>query len=126
MATWAAVSPETFLGRVVGNGHCAAFIRASADAPHVSEWRRGESVRTAAELPKGQAIATFDADGRYSSRTGHAAILIARHADGVLVWDQWKGHPVQQRVVRYRGGQGDAINDADQFYVVTDDDAAAA
>jgi hypothetical protein len=129
MSTWVAVSPGVFFGKVVGRGQCVAFVRASSDAPHVSQWRRGESVRTAGELPKGQAIATFDEDGRYGNHTdgrSHAAILIARHADGLLVWDQWVGHPVQQRVIRYRGGQGDAVNDGDRYHVITDAEPATA
>jgi hypothetical protein len=128
MATWIAAAPDSYFGQTVGNGHCVAFVRAASDAPHTSEWRRGENVRAALEVPKGQAIATFDADGRYGNHTdgrSHAAILIARHADGLLVWDQWVLHPVQQRVIRYRGGQGDAVNDGDQFYVVSDLDAVS-
>jgi hypothetical protein len=121
-----AAGPERFLLQVVGDGHCVAFVRAASGAPHTSAWRRGESVRTTADVPKGAAIATFDPDGRYGNHTdgrSHAAILIARHDGGLLVLDQWLRHPVQQRVIRYRGGQGDAVNDGDRFHVVTVADA---
>jgi hypothetical protein len=128
MATWIAARPDSYFGQAVGNGHCVAFVRAASDAPHTSEWLRGDNVR--ATVPaKGIAIATFDADGRYGNHTdgrSHAAILIACHADGLLVWDQWVGHPVQQRVIRFRGGQGDAVNDGDAFHVITDAEPATA
>jgi hypothetical protein len=48
----------------------------------------------------------------------HAAILIAAHSDGLLVWDQWISQPIQQRIIRYRNGKGKAANDGDRFYVI--------
>ena len=117
-----------YAGRSVGNGQCVALVREVTGLPATAAWRRGESVRDAASVAKGTAIATFDADGRYGNHTdgrSHAAILIARHADGLLVWDQWTGQPAHQRMIRYRGGQGGAVNDADQYHVVTIAAAAA-
>jgi hypothetical protein len=46
------------------------------------------------------------------------------NSDGLLVLDQWRGQPVHQRVIRYRGGQGDAVNDGDRFYVIEIEAAA--
>ena len=77
-----------------------------------------------ADCAPGTCIATFDADGRYGNHTdgrSHAAILIAEHSDGLLVADQWiadKRHPVAERVIRFRGGQGNAVNDGDQFRTI--------
>jgi hypothetical protein len=120
---WIAKQPESYAGRVVGNGHCVAFVREAAGAPHTSEWRRGPQARFIPrdDKIKGVAIATFDTDRRYGNHTdgrSHAAILIARHEDGLLVWDQWVGQPVHQRTIRYRGGSGNAANDGDAFHVI--------
>jgi hypothetical protein len=126
--TWYAANPDDYAGRVVGDGHCVAFVQASAGVPRTAEWRRGERVRTSPEDLRHQAIATFDPNGRYGNRTdgwSHAAILIARRDDGLLVWDQWVGQPVHQRLIRYRAGQGQAVNDGDAFHVITTADAAA-
>jgi hypothetical protein len=124
--TWSAEHPDDYDGRVVGDGHCVAFVQAAAGAPRTAEWRRGVHVRSNTGNLSHQAIATFDADGRYGNhRDGrsHAAILIARREDGLLVWDQWVGQPVHQRLIRYRAGQGNPVNDGDAFHVIT---AAAA
>ena len=115
-----AKTPAGYAGKAVGNGHCVGFVREAAGLPHTSLWRRGEQVR-AIRPPAGTAIATFDPDGRYGNHTdgrSHAAILVATQGDGLLVWDQWVGHPVAQRVIRFRGGSGQAVNDGDQFHVI--------
>lgn len=36
----------------------------------------------------------------------------------MTVWDQWKGQPVHQRSIRFRGGQGSASNDGDAYSVI--------
>lgn len=123
MTAWVAFRPEAYAGTVVGNGHCVAFVRAAAMAPHTSLWRAGAGVRgsPASALPAGLVIATFDPDGRYGNHTdgrSHVAILIARQADGLLCYDQWVGHPVAKRVIRYKGGVGDAVNDGDRYAIV--------
>lgn len=116
-----AENPGGYAGRVVGSGHCVAFVQESAKAPHTSAWRAGEKVRGAVGLPAGVAIATFGPGGRYENRmdgSSHAAILIAELADGLSVFDQWKGHPVAQRVIRFKNGAGDAVNDGSRFRVI--------
>lgn len=115
-----AASPQRYAGQVVGDGHCVAFVRAAADVPHTSSWRRGSPVRGASHA-SGTAIATFHDRGHYENDTtgkSHAAILIAAQSDGLLVWDQWVGHPVAQRVIRYRDGAGSKVNDGDMFHVI--------
>lgn len=117
---WIAIDPEQYEGEVVGSGHCVAFVQDSARAPLTKEWTQGRKARGGA-VRIGTAIATFDPDGTYGNHTdgsSHAAILIAEQRDGLLVWDQWKGHPVSQRVIRFKDGEGNAVNDGDQYYVI--------
>ena len=108
-------------GKVVDNGHCVRFAQAVVPGvPHTSHWRRGAKVR-GGDIPPGAVIATFDASGRYANAvdgSSHAAILLDELEDGLLVADQWVGQPVHERVIKYRGGSGLAVNDGDLFYVV--------
>ena len=118
--SWIAPDPASYAGKGEGSGHCVAFVQSAAHAPHTSYWRRGVKVR-GNQVATGTAIATFSRDGRYENRldgASHAAILIAQVNGGLHVWDQWKGHPVSQRTIRWKGGQGKASNDADQFYTI--------
>jgi hypothetical protein len=127
---WVAENYQGQAGRVIGSGQCVDYVRAASGLGHTSTWRRGERVRGSAQ-PAGTVIATFGAEGRYENRTdgsSHTAILDAIQTDGLLVHDQWKGHPVQQRLIRFKAGrQGTPNNDGDAYYsVVTDEPAAAA
>jgi hypothetical protein len=115
-----AADPQRFAGQVVGDGHCVAYVRAAANVPHTSEWRRGDPAR-GSNLASGTAIATFHDRGHYENDTtgkSHAAILIAAQSDGLLVWDQWLGTPVHQRVIRFRDGAGVKTNDGDAFHSI--------
>ena len=116
-------NPEAYAGQVVDNGHCVRFLQVAANVPLTSQWRRGALVRGAdPPVPTGTCIATFDANGRYENNTtgrSHAAILVTAQSDGLLVWDQWVGHPVAQRVIRHHGGPtSNAMNDGDHFHVI--------
>ena len=127
MRTWIAQNPGAHQGKVVGNGQCVAFVREACGLGHTSTWRKGALARGAG-LPSGIALATFSAgpDGRYENRTdgaSHVAVLIAEDATGLLVWDQWRGRKVGQRVIRWKGGKGTANNDGDRYYVVMTEDA---
>jgi hypothetical protein len=120
--SWIAESPEPFAGQRVGNGRCVALVWQAAKAPHTSQWRRGERVRHS-DVPPGTAIATFDDDGRYGNHLdgrSHAAILIAELPEGLRVWDQRQGHPVAERTIRWRDGDGNGrpVNDGDEYYVI--------
>lgn len=126
--SWIAPDPASYAGKGEGSGHCVAFVQSAAHAPHTSYWRRGVKVR-GNQVATGTAIATFSRDGRYENRTdgaSHAAILIAQDGGGLRVWDQWKGHPVSQRTIRWKGGQGTANNDGDAFFVIEGPPPAAA
>jgi hypothetical protein len=117
---------ERYAGRTVDNGQCVRFLQVAADVPHTSHWRRGVWCKAAIDLDPGTAIATFGGDPpRYENHTGgrsHAAFLVSAQSDGLLVWDQWVGHPVAQRVIRYRNGPPtNAINDGEYFYTIETD-----
>jgi hypothetical protein len=116
-----AENPERWIARVVHNGHCARLVQeACGGLGHTSTWRRGAKARGSGAEP-GTIIATFDPNGRYGNHTdgrSHAAILIAEEENGLRCVDQWVGHPVAPRTIRFRGGQGRWVNDGDRFYVV--------
>jgi hypothetical protein len=125
---WIAERPGDYVGQVVGNGHCVAYVREAAAAPHTSQWRRGAKVKISGGVP-GLAIATFDPDGRYGNHTdgrSHTALLVAVTDAGLQVWDQWVGQPVHQRTIRFKGGQGDAVNDGDAYHAIIGVEPAAA
>lgn len=118
--SWKASNPHRYIGKIVDNGHCVRYVQSAADMPHTSEWRQGVKVRGDKVEPN-TVIATFGADGKYENRTdgaSHAAIFITELADGLRVWDQWQGHPVAERTIRFRNGDGKKVNDGDQFFVV--------
>jgi hypothetical protein len=117
-----AAGHEQHAGKQVDNGHCARFIQVAGGVGQTATWRRGVRAR-GGNLEPGTLIATFGPDGRYTNRvdgTAHCAILIAEQTDGLLVWDQWQGQPVHQRVIRYRGGTNptNAMNDGDCFHAI--------
>jgi hypothetical protein len=102
-----AENAEPFVGRVVGDGYCVEFVQVAAGAPFTSEWRAGAPVRGKPNVTPGTAIATFEVDGTYTSRTGnHAAIYISQDNTGLWVYDQWQGQPVHKRLIRFEGGKG--------------------
>ena len=111
---------DLYLGKVVDSGHCVRFLQVCAAVPHTSTWKRGMPVRGSGAGP-GTCIAAFDDNGQYGNHvdgSSHAAILLAENSDGLLVCDQWVGHPVAHRTLRYRSGAGDAANDGDRFHII--------
>ncbi len=122
--SWVAANPQSYDGQTVGDGQCVAFVEAAAGTPTTAGWQRGQLVKGNA-VATGTAIATFDPDGTYGNHTdgrSHAAIFVSEQPDGLLVWDQWVAQPVNhsvsQRTIHFRDGQGLAVNDGDQFYVI--------
>jgi hypothetical protein len=118
-----AARPEAFEGRAVGAGHCVDFVKAAAGVPRTAAWRRGAVVRGNPGLARGTAIATFEADGTYTSRTGnHAAIYLGQDETGIWVYDQWQGQRVHRRLIRFEGGRGSnrggKSNDGKRFAVI--------
>jgi hypothetical protein len=119
---WVAPNDDltAYEGRVVGDGHCVAFVRKATGLPSTAHWRRGPKVR-AANLIRGTAIATFNHEGRYDNATdgtSHAAILLEDTTAGLMVLDQWVGHPVGPRTIRYQSGAQDAVNDGERYFAI--------
>jgi hypothetical protein len=102
-----AATPERFIGKVVQDGHCVKFVQAAANVPPTSGWRPGRLVHGDQTILPGTPIATFETNGRYISAPGnHAAIYISQDANGIWVYDQWRGQPVHKRLIRFEGGRG--------------------
>ena len=103
-----------------GNDTCVSYVRRVTGLPHTSSWRRGVKVRDAG-LTSGAAIATFDDDGRYANDTtgkSHAAVFIEQTDQGLRCLDAWVGHPAAERVIRFKGGAGQPIDDGDCYYCI--------
>jgi hypothetical protein len=118
-----AADPASYNTKVVGTGQCVPFVQQASGAPPTSNWSRGKKVKSDLAIAKGTAIATFDSQGKYTNSldgTSHAAIYVSQDGVGITVWDQWKGQPVHQRVIRFRGGAAGVkpVNDGDAFYVI--------
>ncbi len=118
--SYVCTDPESYEGQAVGTGHCVVYVQKASGAPKAKEWKEGEKVRDSLLIQKGTAIATF-VDGKYLNKpTGnHAAIYISQNdKSGIWVYDQWVGHPVEKRIIRFRGGHGTASNDGDAFSII--------
>lgn len=119
---YVAASPEAFEGEVIGAGYCVDFVKAAAGVPRTVAWQAGARVRGNPHLPRGTAIATFEADGSYTSESGnHAAIYLSQDDRGIWVYDQWRGQPVHKRLIRFVGGSakwGSKSNDGRRFAVI--------
>ena len=118
-----AARPEAFEGRVIGAGHCVDFVKAAAGVPRTAAWQECAAVRSNPHVVPGTAIATFDADGGYTSESGnHAAIYLSQDGRGIWVYDQWQGQPVHKRLIRFEGGSGarwgSKSNDGRRFAVI--------
>ena len=67
-ARYIAKRPEDWDGHTaVGSGYCVPLVQEATRAPRSTEWKRGAQVWGATGIPRGTAIATFDADGHYTS-----------------------------------------------------------
>ena len=118
-----AARPEAFEGRVIGAGHCVDFVKAAAGVPRTAARQEVAAVRSNPHVVPGTAIATFDADGGYTSESGnHAAIYLSQDGRGIWVYDQWQGQPVHKRLIRFEGGSGakwgSKSNDGRRFAVI--------
>jgi hypothetical protein len=115
--------PELFESRVIGAGYCVDFVKAAAGVPRTAAWQEGAEVRGNPHIARGTAIATFEADGSYTSDSGnHAAIYLYQDDHGIWVYDQWQGQPVHKRLIRFEGRsgskRGSKSNDGRRFAVI--------
>lgn len=107
-----------------GNTECVEFIRQATGAPPTAAWRKGLKVSEAARgaIPRGTAIATFDAAGKYpeDGLGRHAAIYLEHDEKSILVLDQWNDQgEVRQRPIRFSRPEGTRrSNDGNTFYVI--------
>lgn len=107
-----------------GKTECVEFIRQTTDAPQTVKWKKGKKVSDAkfGEIPRGTAIATFDANGKYPTDAlgKHAAIYLEHNAQRILVLDQWNDQgEVRERPIWFnRPKKTRRSNDADVFYVI--------
>ena len=89
--------------------------------PNTSQWREGVKVKGATNLVRGTVIATF-VNGQYpNNSTGqHSAVYDSQDAHGIWVWDQWKGHAVSKRYIRFRASDytGSLSNNGNAYSVV--------
>ncbi|CAF2832439.1 unnamed protein product [Rotaria sp. Silwood2] len=81
-------------------GECVSFIKiCTGDRRTTSQWGKGIKVRGA------------------NIASGHAAIYMSQDSNGIRVWDQWVGHPISQRTIRWNGSG--ISNNGDSFYATT-------
>jgi hypothetical protein len=118
-----AENPEEYVGQVVGSGHCVDYAKAVTRLPQTSFWIEGAPVWDQDGLPFGTAVATFNANGCYDNKTdgsSHVAIFIEHDptTGGFWAFDQWIKHPVSRRLIRAKGGAGQAADDADAYAVI--------
>lgn len=110
--------PSRYQGQVVGDGHCVSLIKECTNIPATKHWRPGIWVNNS-QIEKGTIIATF-LKGRYPNIHGHhAAIYISHDANGIWVWDQWKGKTVHKRLIRFNNDDRRPANSAEAYRVVT-------
>jgi hypothetical protein len=114
-----ALYPGNYIGRIVGDGQCVAYVKECAHAPQASTWIEGARVR-GMQIPIGTAIATFQ-QGQYTSSTNgnsHAAIYLGQDDTAIYVLDQWTGQPVHTRPIFFKGGNDKPRNDGDAYSVI--------
>lgn len=120
--SFTAQNPSQYQGQVVGTGQCVAFVEKAAGCPTTPSWKAGRKVQGDASVLPGTAIATFDPNGLYGNHTdgrSHAAILVEENEEGLLVWDQWRGQSVHQRLIRFKPeGDGWNANNGIAFSVI--------
>eukprot|EP01124_Arcella_intermedia_P028651 TRINITY_DN5873_c0_g1_i1.p1 TRINITY_DN5873_c0_g1~~TRINITY_DN5873_c0_g1_i1.p1 ORF type:complete len:133 (-),score=13.15 TRINITY_DN5873_c0_g1_i1:23-421(-) len=93
-------------------GQCVSFYKVcSGDSRTTSQWRKGIQVK-GNNIPFGTGIATFSGGSYY----GHTAIYIGQNDVGIQVWDQWVGHPVSQRTIKWNGSG--VSNNGNSFFVI--------
>ena len=99
---------------------CVGHVRRVTGLPHTSSWRRGAKVRDSG-IASGVAVATFDPNGTYGNHTdgrSHAAIFIEQTDEGLGVLDAWVGRAAGERIIRFRGGAGQPVDDGDAYHVI--------
>lgn len=120
---------SAYLGQSVddgaGNfpGECVSIVKkfCAPAMPPTKQWRRGAKVQGKKDVRGGTAIATFQTNGRFKSRDGHAAIFVDQDDKGITVWDQFN-HPKKGVGTRYLPFKNSKDvtdgNDGSNFYII--------
>jgi hypothetical protein len=96
---------DKLLGKVTGTGQCAVLVQAYVNVGKADTWKPDGTVGKDGPLVPFAPIATFVGDDYPNKPKGnHAAILLERTADGLLVFDQHTGKTGGIRVIHYKGG----------------------
>jgi hypothetical protein len=132
--------PPDLVGKNVGSGQCVALVQEYSKVGPTKDWRKGEAVKGAADIPPGTPIATFNDKRRYESKkTGnHAALYLKQDEKGIYVLDQYFNKDgthkdVGVRLIRFisedekekmlsnpkRYGRYSPSNDANTYSVIT-------
>lgn len=102
-------NPSRAMGNWLGRDQeCAALVQSQCNLPGWTDyWRPGRHVGSNCNnIPPLTAIATFLGPyGTYDhpSLAQHSAIFIRCERDGIRVFDQWRGQPISNRVIPWRG-----------------------
>jgi hypothetical protein len=117
---WVIEGFEKLKGKAVGSGQCPGIVQAYGGLPKTKEWFEGPKVKGNPMIPYGAAVATF-VYGKYPNLAhgNHVAIYIDQDpAKGVLVFDQWTGHPADYRWMPFKDGITDRSNDGAALSVI--------
>ncbi|MEK6748658.1 MAG: BPSL0067 family protein [Pseudomonadota bacterium] len=107
-----------------GHTECVEFVRQVTSAPATYLWKKGLHIQGASSgaVPRGTAIATFDANGKYPTDAlgKHAAIYLGHSSVGIDVLDQWASlGAVKRRTIRFNNHNANSRSDkAEMFYVI--------
>lgn len=120
--SWTCSDPSPLQGKVIGTGQCVALVEQACGTPTTAHWKAGRKVQGDMSIQSGCAIACFDSNGTYGNHTdgrSHAAIYMGQTGEGLLVWDQWLGQPVHERLIRFKApGDGWNVNNGIAFAVI--------
>lgn len=108
---------------VVGNGQCVTLVKTFSGAPAASLWREGEKLTRSSvnTLAAGTVSATF-VKGRYPNRASgnHAAVFVRTTANGIVAFDQWRGHKPAERSIFFGRGTGVNVAQRPELYSVVE------
>ena len=120
--SWTAANPSQFAGKVIGTGQCVALVQVAGGLPLTAHWKAGRKVQGDMTVATGTAIAIFNSNGQYGNHTdgsSHAAIYMGQTGQGLIVWDQWKGQPTHERLIRFKTpGDGENVDNGIYFSVI--------
>jgi hypothetical protein len=108
----------------IGNGQCVALVKELAGAPATVYWREGDKVSDLIKsnrIVEGTVIATF-VRGRYPNKAhgNHAAIFLRAVSGGIEVFDQWRNHKPERRVIQFGHKATTSASNRPELYSVVE------